>query len=353
MSCETRRPWHLVLVLGRCLGRCGFLAVLYNAQRWRGGRAVNVGRCQVCGETQSKGARFCSRCGSLLGETLVNDVSKDSSLRFWEEGTEVTWNIAPPEWPESLPTQTGSLRSWIRALGIVTALSPLLMVLDSFTYGDSRVPTSWTIGLLIPSLLVLVVAVGSRMAFGFHPDDSRIKVVGAIAAFFVALRAVSGLRVVSEIDRAAVLLSLLLGLTGFAVAGLLFAQGTALKNGFTKAPKPVHVVLVAVAALQFVVLRQLRNTEFNFVFSAGSIVGPSPTEYLFLAVLIGSAFLVEPLRQVGLLTVAAFSLASYCANAVLWGGPIMPWPNPVIVACCVFAMLPWNDAWSRQKREII
>lgn len=236
-------------------------------------------------------------------------------------------------------------------LAILTAASPALVLVDALNYSSGRLVRAMAVGVLVPALLALVVATGKAAPFGISAGDSRFAVVAIVSGLFVGIRAVGGLAVVDEFDGAATVLSLLVSLSGFALMAVLWPRGRGTKLIFSRRPHPVHVVLVVVAALQFIVLRESESVFWSFVYSAGSIVGPSVMEYVFLATLVAIGFLADPWRQFAAIPVAVFSFTSFAGNVLLADAPLRPWPNPVVFACCVALMFPLNESLRRGHVE--
>jgi hypothetical protein len=203
---------------------------------------------------------------------------------------------------------------------------------------------------MLPALLAGFPVFGSAQLFGIRCDDSRVAVLAAVSGLMVGMRAGGGLLLNGFISEEFVTLGRLMGLSGFALAVLVFPSFSSLLQIFTRDVNPAHVALASVAALQFLLLRS-NNSSLSFIFSPGSVSGPTVLEYIFLGVLLSIGFMASPWRQFASVPIAFFAAMSYFANVMVFEAPVRPWPNPVIAVCCVLICLPFDEAFGRSRSD--
>lgn len=306
---------------------------------------MDVRFCPNCGEGRRDGATYCVACGNRL----VDDSKSASAVT--EDVFAIPPSILVGGDSRSNPRSANPVKTFVQVARLVTAFSPILAVLyfDDLWLIGTDLREIWTVSVLIPALMTAIPVLGARRFLGIFADDARFVLLSSISAFFVALRAIGALIEPSMPNDGLFVFSQLLGMMGFAVVGLTFPWRKPIRTWFAEPLNPVHISVAMIATIVFLVMREQEVSQF--LFSPGSISGPTALEYVFLIVLACIGFLRSPWRQFAALPIASFSILSYLANVLFSDGPIRPWPNPVTFACCIALCFPWESAVDPERQK--
>ena len=277
------------------------------------------------------GAGYCVSCGGR-----ISDDPFSVPTEFLSESTVVS-SMSNPVTPN-----TKAKEQLLVVARIVTSLSPIPAVLYFLNNSEGTdLALLWSVSVLIPALMVCIPIIGEKRLAGIKGIDARYAVLATVTAMFVALRAVGALVDGNMPIDSFFRFSQILGIAGFVVVGVSFPWGKSSRSWFVETFNPVHIGLSCSAALVFFICRVTYDNQFFL--SAGSISGPSIFEYAFIALLISIGFLRSPWRQFVAISIGQLSILSFAGNVIFFNGPIRPWPNPVVFACCLALCFPVED----------
>jgi len=292
---------------------------------------VEARYCPACGAMRRDGAGYCVSCGGR-----ISDDPFSVPTEFLSETT-VESSMSKPVTPD-----TKGKEQLLIIARIVTSFSPIPAVFYFLNNSEGTdLALLWTVSVLIPALMVCIPVIGEKRLAGIRGIDARYALLSTVTAMFVALRAVGALVDGNMPIDSFFRFSQILGIAGFVVVGMSFPWGKSSRSWFVETFNPVHIGLSCSAALVFFVCRVTYDNQFFL--SAGSISGPSIFEYVFIALLISTGFLRSPWRQFVAISIGQLSILSFAGNVIFFNGPIKPWPNPVVFACCLALCFPVED----------